>query len=349
MFHVITGGSGSGKSEYAETMITEYAACAGNLYYVATMMPYDEETKEKIKRHRQMRLGKGFQTIECYRNLRSGMEKGFCGAKNCEMSVLLECMSNLVANELFAGENPLANVADPIMEGIEFLRKKCANLVVVTNEVFSECAQDSPEMAQYKAVLGEINRRMAQAADQVTEVVYGIPVRADLAGRRNNYDTAVREKIQGKIVEKKRQEAAGMRMVIGGAYQGKLDYAKKLYPGVHWIDGRNCKGQEVYICEGIYHLEAYIRRMLQGEFDRTDGEEGEKFCRELVEKNPRLCMITDELGYGLVPVDAFDRRYREETGRICTRLAAASERVDRVVCGIGTVLKGGEQADEDRA
>ena len=140
-----------------------------------------------------------------------------------------------------------------------------------------------------------------------------------------------------------------MRMVIGGAYQGKRDYAKKLYPGIHWIDGRNCKGQEIYTCEGIDHLEAYIRRMLQGEFGRTDGGEGEKFCRELAEKNPRLCVITDELGYGLVPVDAFDRRYREETGRICTRLAAASERVDRVVCGIGTVLKGGEKADEDRA
>lgn len=58
--------------------------------------------------------------------------------------------------------------------------------------------------------------------------------------------------------------------------------------------------------------------------------------------------MTQEIGYGLVPVDAFDRRYRElEAGRICTVLAANSDQVDRVVCGIGVTIKG-EISSEDR-
>ena len=49
--------------------------------------------------------------------------------------------------------------------------------------------------------------------------------------------------------------------------------------------------------------------------------------------------MTNELGYGVVPVDAFDRLWREKTGRICTELAGKAEEVHRVVCGIGMVIK----------
>ena len=59
----------------------------------------------------------------------------------------------------------------------------------------------------------------------------------------------------------------------------------------------------------------------------------------LWEENPRLCIVTNELGYGVVPVDAFDRLWREKTGRICTELAGKAEEVHRVVCGIGMVIK----------
>ena len=55
--------------------------------------------------------------------------------------------------------------------------------------------------------------------------------------------------------------------------------------------------------------------------------------------NPRILLISNELGCGVVPVDAFDRKYRETAGRICTEIAAKSSQVIRVVCGIGTVLK----------
>ena len=49
-------------------------------------------------------------------------------------------------------------------------------VVIVTNEVCSECTRDSADMVRYKKILSEVNRRLAQKADWVTEVVYGIPV-----------------------------------------------------------------------------------------------------------------------------------------------------------------------------
>lgn len=61
---------------------------------------------------------------------------------------------------------------------------------------------------------------------------------------------------------------------------------------------------------------------------------------ELVKQNPEIVIVTNEVGSGIVPIDAFDRKYREAVGRVCTELAAASEQVDRVICGIGVRIKG---------
>ena len=127
-----------------------------------------------------------------------------------------------------------------------------------------------------------------------------------------------------------------MRMIIGGAFQGKMEYAQKEYPGIRWVDGAACSKEELLQCEGVYHFHLYIRKSME------KYEEMRLFADRIIRENPQIVIITDEIGYGLVPIDAFERRYREETGRICTRLAAFSERVDRVVCGIGLPIKGGD-------
>ena len=61
----------------------------------------------------------------------------------------------------------------------------------------------------------------------------------------------------------------------------------------------------------------------------------------LKEQNPEIILVTNELGYGVVPVDRFDREYRERTGRICCEISKEAKEVPRVICGIGTVIKGG--------
>ncbi|MBS6196240.1 MAG: bifunctional adenosylcobinamide kinase/adenosylcobinamide-phosphate guanylyltransferase [Clostridiales bacterium] len=167
MFHLITGGSGSGKSAFAESCILDFEG--HNRIYIATMFPFDEESHARIQRHRDMRKEKQFSTIECYTNL-SALDIP------ADADVLLECMSNLTANEMYqengAGEQTVAE----IMKGIEHLNLSAANLVVVTNEVFSDGITYDSETETYLSYLGEINRRMGKMADRVTEVVYGIPV-----------------------------------------------------------------------------------------------------------------------------------------------------------------------------
>lgn len=172
MLHVVTGGSGSGKSAYAETELLRLAKQNNcKKYYIATMEPFGEETLKKIERHREMRKDKGFDTLECYVNL-----KGTAETMTDRPAVLLECMSNLTANEIYRSDGAGERTVDRIVDGVQELCGRCEHVVIVTNEVCSECTRDSADMVRYKKILSEVNRRLAQKADWVTEVVYGIPV-----------------------------------------------------------------------------------------------------------------------------------------------------------------------------
>ena len=89
MLELVTGGSGSGKSAYAESRICEWNRQDPKpLFYIATMYPYGEETEKKIERHRMLRKGKGFETLEWYTGLKLHLEEGSLQGSD----VLLECM-----------------------------------------------------------------------------------------------------------------------------------------------------------------------------------------------------------------------------------------------------------------
>ena len=100
MIHLVIGGSGSGKSEYAENLLED----SPGKYYIATMQVYDAEGRKKVARHQRLRAGKGFQTIEQTRDIHKAAEIIVRDRKQTENAALLECMSNLVANEMFGGE-----------------------------------------------------------------------------------------------------------------------------------------------------------------------------------------------------------------------------------------------------
>ena len=167
MMTVVTGGSGSGKSAFAEDKILSFGP--GKRIYVATMHPYDEESHKRVARHRNMRAGKGFETVECY-----------TGLKNLDFSedgvVLLECMSNLAANEMFEEDGAGENTVEEIMEGVKKLKSQVRHLVIVTNEIFSEAAAYEGDTVRYQEYLGKINQSLGKMADEVVEVVYGIPI-----------------------------------------------------------------------------------------------------------------------------------------------------------------------------
>lgn len=116
-----------------------------------------------------MRREKEFDTLECYTNLAGADVRGFG-------TVLLECMSNLTANEMYQENGAGENTPEQILAGIERLKHQVRNLVVVTNEVFSNGIAYDPATIRYLSYLGKINQEMGRMADRVTEVVYGIPV-----------------------------------------------------------------------------------------------------------------------------------------------------------------------------
>lgn len=167
MMTVVTGGSGSGKSEYAENLTLRYSR--EHLIYIATMVAFDEEAHRKIARHREMRKEKNFDTKECYVELKSLELKR-------ENTVLLDCMSNLVANEMYQENGAQEHTVKQIIEGVEVLKEQVKNLVIVTNEVFSDGIIYDEETKRYLNYLGEINRELAKMADEVIEVVYSIPI-----------------------------------------------------------------------------------------------------------------------------------------------------------------------------
>lgn len=166
MLTIVTGGSASGKSEFAESLVV--ASENKNRLYIATMQVYDKEGEKRVARHRAMRAEKGFDTLECPEGLAEAEIPVGCTA-------LLECMSNLCANECF-GEKGFGGVTERIMAGVEHLCNMAHEVVIVTNEVFGD-GVDYPELTeQYLAVLAEINCRIAAKADRVYEVVCGIPI-----------------------------------------------------------------------------------------------------------------------------------------------------------------------------
>lgn len=167
MVYLITGGSGSGKSAYAEEVLMSQQAL--RKIYIATMQIRDEEAKEKVERHKKLREEKNFETLEIAKNMHEiHVSK--------EDSVLLECLSNLVANEMFDTDGSKEHCAVHIKKGIDHLIAQAKDVVIVGNEVFSDRKiKDSVTNAYIKA-LGEVTAYAAKQADIVIEIVYGIPV-----------------------------------------------------------------------------------------------------------------------------------------------------------------------------
>lgn len=127
-----------------------------------------------------------------------------------------------------------------------------------------------------------------------------------------------------------------MKLVIGGYAQGKLNYVLQKY-GVETsriLDGeipKNIEEQRGIIV--VNHLHHWIKsRIVQ-----NGCPEEEIF--DFVENYPDCVLISDEVGNGIVPIEVFEREYRERTGRILVELAKKAEEVERVICGIGQRIK----------
>lgn len=185
MITLVYGGSSSGKSRFAEDLM--WKSDFENRYYLATMKKSDD-TKERIRRHRSLREGKGFVTLEYdvdipnavfeMEKMEKSGEKRLNSPKQ-QRILLLECMSNLVANEMFRDGvmHRADDCAEKILADIKELSKQVDSLVIVTNNVFEDGISYDEGTKEYLKCLGRINQSLAQVSDEVYEVVVGIGIK----------------------------------------------------------------------------------------------------------------------------------------------------------------------------
>lgn len=153
MFTLIIGQNNSGKSSYAESIIADLDN--NKRYYIATMIPYGEEGKERVKKHLKMRENLAMETVEDpYLECIASLE--------ADADILLEDVSNLVANMLFEkGKTDCEEIISLICE----LKNKSKNLVAVSISGIMSDGYDK-ETTDYINLLNEINVRLESIADK---------------------------------------------------------------------------------------------------------------------------------------------------------------------------------------
>lgn len=159
---LIIGYPDSGKSKLAEDMVLEMSA-PGERVYIATMIPFGEEGRARVEKHRNMRAGKGFDTIEAPYDAASAAKQA---GVSRNATVLLECLSNLVANELFERQTDSDAVIEKTASDMERLAGSVRNLVIVSNH-FEIDRDFDEETVLYAKTLDTVNDILSKRADKV--------------------------------------------------------------------------------------------------------------------------------------------------------------------------------------
>ena len=168
MITYIYGGVSSGKSEYAEELISREF---NKKIYLATMENTGEYAGKRVEKHLLQREGKGFFTIEEPRHIK---------ALNIDEddNILLEDLTNLLSNNLFneAGlKNNFKEITEEIFSDIITLKDRCNSVFIVGNDIFSTERNQSKELDIFIDCLYSLHNKIIEVADRVIEVVYGLP------------------------------------------------------------------------------------------------------------------------------------------------------------------------------
>lgn len=177
MIIFVYGGSGSGKSAFAEEISSHYGG--SEKYYVATMKVFDEEGKERVAKHRRQRERRNFKLIEkpvLIESICTDLAQEKAAGK--KIFLLIECLSNLVANEMFSDGSIISaeKVVDSVVKGLTEVFESADDVVVVSNNVFEDGIGYDDSVCEYMHALGKINEWMCRKADKSYEVVVGIPL-----------------------------------------------------------------------------------------------------------------------------------------------------------------------------
>ena len=179
---LVTGGARSGKSTYAEKIAVNSEE---KVLYIATSIPFDEEMKERVKKHKERR-SEHWGTYEGYKLLKNIVNEE---AKAYPV-LLLDCVTILVSNLLYdeIGEeiesfseeklNAIeAMILKEIKEFLDAIEKTSKTLIMVTNEVGFGIVPEYKLARVFRDISGRVNQYIASRAQEVTLVVCGIPVK----------------------------------------------------------------------------------------------------------------------------------------------------------------------------
>lgn len=166
----ISGGAKNGKSSLAQDWAAALSQ-GGKHYYIATMIPADEEDQERIRRHIADRAGLGFETIECGTNILSCLEKA-----DPDGTFLLDSATALLMNELFPAEKNYEmdlQAASRCAEDLRTFVKSVRSAVIVSDYIYSDAMRYDEITETYRRCLADIDRTLAMACDTVVEVFAG--------------------------------------------------------------------------------------------------------------------------------------------------------------------------------
>ncbi len=167
---LISGGCKNGKTSFAQDIAVRLSP-EGNRYYVATMIPYDGEDRERIARHIEDRAGMGFATLEVPRDIASCLTLA-----KPDATFLMDSVTALLLNELFPATHN--GEADPeavnrCRAGLLKLAEGAKNAVFVTDYIYSDAIRYDEFTENYRASLAALDRALAEVCDVVIELCAG--------------------------------------------------------------------------------------------------------------------------------------------------------------------------------
>lgn len=169
----ISGGCKNGKSFFAQRKSKEISENTGKpLYYIATMIPHDDEDHARIKRHISERDGWGFTTIEQGKNLTE-----ILAAEHIDKSgvFLMDSVTALLDNEMFDDEgNFVENAHQRVKEDLLEFARGTGNTVFVSDYIYGDADRYEGLTEFYRKSLAEIDRALAAECEEVYEISYGM-------------------------------------------------------------------------------------------------------------------------------------------------------------------------------
>ncbi len=164
----ISGGCKNGKSTFAQNLAVLQKPLDKPLYYLATMIPHDDEDRQRIHRHISERSHLSFETIEIGYNINNVLN--ICDLNG---SFLLDSTTALLANEMFANRVVNASASEKICLDIIKLLERIKNIVIVSDAIYSDGQMYDNYTKAYAKGLAAIDRACAEVCDAVLEVCYG--------------------------------------------------------------------------------------------------------------------------------------------------------------------------------